>query len=122
MGWKRAKPKIGEQWQFFEHCSPIILASILIESLEAVEAKAESLKRKFLRPKSQARKDVSTGNVLSRCFNRGFLIQPKEGDIRKCLRHVFFVLAALETINVFLRTPRIDMSTLSDIVRLRHID
>jgi hypothetical protein len=82
----------------------------------------ERLEEAFYNPKSQAWMDVTTGDILFRCYNRGLLIQPEEGDIGKCLRHTFFVLAALETINGFIPTPRIDTSTLSDLIRLHHID
>jgi hypothetical protein len=70
--------------------------------MEAVKlrlAEAEALH--IASPNREGGKTVTAGDVLSRYYARNLLVRPDENDFDEYLKHVFFVLAAVETTNIF---------------------
>jgi hypothetical protein len=112
-GWSRRAPQIPNKWNFFQYFSPITLTSILIEVMEAVKLRsAEADALHIASPSGEGWKTVTAGDVLSRCYSRNALVRPDENDFNEYLKHVFFVLAAVETTNIFFKSPRVDLQCL----------
>jgi len=92
------------------------LISILIEVMEAVKlrsAEAEALH--IASPNREGWKTVTAGGVLSQCHARNLLVRPDEKDFDEYLKHVFSVLAAVETTNIFFKSPRVDLQCLENL-------
>ena len=87
-----------QKWSFFAHCRPKTLLSIFIEVTET------ALAEEYHNPMAQAWRTVTVGAILRRCYCRHLLIQPDPDDRDKCLKHVFYLLAAIELMNTFLKS------------------
>jgi hypothetical protein len=111
-GWTRIAPQMPTQWKFFANCKPTTLLSILIETTEAVKTKAEEL-MVFTYPKGHAWSEITFDDVLRRCYERSIWTQPTQDDFDTYAEHAFYVLAAIETSNIFFRSSRVDIQAFS---------
>lgn len=108
-GWTRTKPDMPPQWSFFAHCKPETLLSILIEICEGVcDISVDLSAELHSSSDAQAWHTITLGSILRGCYARRILIQPQADDFTKYKKHCLYVLAALDLMNTFFKSNKIE--------------